>query len=120
MQVYSIALSGLQAANAQLNATADNIANADTPGYKAQRPDLVELSTGGVAVGGITRNPAPGPTQPDGSQGSNVDLANEMVNLTRAKLLYRANAAVLKTADQMTGNLLDILDTDRRRNPDTR
>ena len=98
--VLNIAASGLAAAQAQLNTTANNIANADTPGYRAQRVDLVDLSAGGVAISGI-------------SQESSVDLAKESVDLIREKAFYTANAAVVRTADQLMGTLLNMLDTDR-------
>jgi flagellar hook protein FlgE len=92
---------------------ANNLANADTPGFKAARADLVELSGGGVAVSGISKDPAPGPIGPDGKEDSNVDLARESINLTRAQVLYSANAAVFKIGDRMTGVLLDMMDTRR-------
>jgi flagellar hook protein FlgE len=115
-QVFGIALSGMQAATTQLDVAANNIANADTPGYKASRADLVELSTDGVGVAGISKDPAPGPLQPDGKEGSNVDLAGESINLTRAQILYSANAAVIKIGNRMTGTLLNMMDSDRRDN----
>jgi flagellar basal-body rod protein FlgC len=111
MDLFGIALSGMQAAQTQLNVAANNIANADTPGYQSRRADLVELSTGGVGVAGMTSDTTPGAPQPDGKTGSNVDLARELVNVRQAQTLYAANAMVVKTADQMTGSLLDILDT---------
>jgi len=111
--ILGIAASGLQAAQFELGVSANNIANADTPGYKAQRADLVDLSGGGVAVAGTTADPSPGPTLPDGSQGSNVDLANEVVNTIQARILYTANALVFRTADQMYGTLLNVLDNNR-------
>src|SRR5580704_8389660 len=110
MNVFGIALSGMQAAQTQLNVTAQNIANSDTPGYQSESVDLVDLSTGGVGVGGISTDPTPGPPQPNGTPGSNVDLGAEMINLTRAKLLYSANAAVLMVGERMTGALLDMFD----------
>ena len=113
MDVFAIALSGMQAAQAQLNDTAQNTANLNTPGYKSQRADLVELSTGGVGVARTTSDPSPGPTLPDGSEGSNVDPASQMIDLQQEKLLYDANATVIRTADRMTGTLLDMVD--RRR-----
>ena len=39
------------------------------------------------------------------------DLAKNMVDLVSEKNAFRASALVLKTADQMVGTLLDILDT---------
>lgn len=107
----SISLSGMQAASAMLNVTANNIANLNTPGFNPSRADLVELSGGGVGVSGTSFEDNP-QTAPD-TQTSNVDLPTEMVNLKLSQTLYDANAMVLKTADQMTGTLLNIFDTDR-------
>lgn len=107
----SISLSGMQAASAMLNVTANNIANLNTPGFNPSRADLVELSGGGVAVTGTSfeDNPQSAPN----TQTSNVDLPTELVNLKLSQTLYDANAMALKTADQMTGTLLNVLDTDR-------
>ena len=107
----SISLSGMQAASAMLNVTANNIANLNTPGFNPSRADLVELSGGGVAVSGTSFEDNP-QTSPN-TQTSNVDLPTELLNLKLGQTLYDANAMVLKTADQMTGTLLNILDTDR-------
>ena len=109
MSVYDIAVSGLQAAQAQLNVAANNVANLDTPKYKSSSVDLVDISGGGVAVGGYSQDPSAGPILPDGQEGSNVDLATQLVNLSQAKNLYDANAAVINVANQTTGTLLDIL-----------
>jgi len=108
--VMSISLSGMQAASAMLNVTANNIANLNSPGFNPSRADLVELSGGGVAVSGTSFEDNP-QTSPK-TQTSNVDLPTELVNLKLGQTLYDANAMVLKTADQMTGTLLNILDTD--------
>lgn len=107
----SISLSGMQAAGAMLNVTANNIANLSTPGFNPSRADLVELSGGGVAVSGTSFEDNP-QTSPN-TQSSNVDLPTQLVNLKLGQTLYDANALVLKTADQMTGTLLNMLDTDR-------
>jgi flagellar hook-associated protein 1 FlgK len=59
MQALSTAMSGLNAAQAGLTITAGNVANASTPGYVVQTPDLVETSAGnigtGVDVAGVNR-----------------------------------------------------------------
>lgn len=44
-----------------------------------------------------------------GMEGSDVDLAAEAVEMSLAKAAVGANAAVIRTADQMQGALLDIL-----------
>jgi flagellar hook-associated protein FlgK len=99
MDVLSIAASGLNAAQAQLNATANNIANLNTPDYGTQSVDLASAPDGdGVEIGGVTQT-----RQPD-------DLANQLVNLKQASLMYDANAMVIRTTDQMYGSLLNILD----------
>jgi flagellar hook protein FlgE len=43
------------------------------------------------------------------SQGGDVDLAAESVARIEAGAAFKANVAVIRTADQMTGALLDIL-----------
>jgi flagellar basal-body rod protein FlgC len=103
MDVLGVASSGLSAAQSLLNTAANNIANANTPGYQAQRTDLVDVSTGGVAVAGIQ------------STGQSVDLPTEFENLTRAKLLYTANAALVSIYQRMTGSLLDMFDNQDRK-----
>ena len=113
MDVFGIALSGRHAAQAQLLVGADNLANLDTPGFKASRVDLAEAPGGGVEVSGIEKDTTPGPLGSDGQEGSNVDLASEMIGLSRARTLYAANAMVVRTADQMTGTLLYIMDSHR-------
>ena len=102
---FNIAGSGLVAASAKLLASARNIANADTPGYAPQRAKL----TPAPANAGVTVSPAA-----QAEQGS-VNLAREITELARAKTLYNANAAVVAIASDVTGTLLNILDTDRRR-----
>lgn len=109
--VMTIAASGMKAAETRLTVAAGNIANADTPGYKAARVDTVEISSGGVRTV-ITRDTSAGPTNPDGSEGSNVDMAAEQVAMARSETLYAANATIVKAANQMLGSLLDMFDTE--------
>jgi flagellar hook protein FlgE len=42
--------------------------------------------------------------------GSNVDLATQATNLSDARLMYNANAAVISITNDMYGSLLDIFD----------
>jgi flagellar hook-associated protein 1 len=59
IDALSTAMSGLRAAQAGLTITAGNVANASTPGYVAETPNLVETSAGsagvGVDVAGVNR-----------------------------------------------------------------
>lgn len=82
-----------------------------TPPASRPNADLVNLSGGGVAFAGASADPTPGPNLPDGSKGSNVDLATEVVNTIQAHNLYTANAIVFRAADRMYGTLLNMLDT---------
>jgi flagellar hook-associated protein FlgK len=99
LDAISTSSSGLNAADTQINVAATNIANANTPGYKAERVDSVELSTGGVATTIRTTN-------------SSVDLAKESTDLVKAKNLYAANGMVIKATNQMLGSLLNMFDKD--------
>jgi len=49
MSSFSIALSGLTAASTDLDVTANNIANADTIGFKSSRAEFADLYTQGAA-----------------------------------------------------------------------
>jgi flagellar hook protein FlgE len=89
----SIAGSALAAQSVNLAVTADNVANATTPGYTAKQATFVPMNPG-VAVGPIV------------DTGQGVDLANQIVNLILAKTAYQAAASVFRTADQMTKTLL--------------
>lgn len=44
-----------------------------------------------------------------GDADSDTDLTSNVVDMVESKQAYRANAAVLRTADKMAGDVLDIL-----------
>ncbi len=48
MSSFSIALSGLTAANSNLDVTANNIANADTIGFKGSRAEFADVYASGA------------------------------------------------------------------------
>jgi len=64
----SIAVSALQAEQAALDVTSNNVANANTPGYSRQRPDLVEsnpVTLGPLTIGtGVTLQQVEGVRDP--------------------------------------------------------
>ena len=108
------ALSALGAYEKKLNVTADNIANVNTDGFKKSRAVLQEGNPSGVVVS-ISRVNTPGSPilPPDGTgeirESSNVDLAEEIVDLHTTKYGFQANLKTLKTEDEMLGSLFDIL-----------
>jgi len=93
----SIAGSALQAQQINLGVIANNVANADTPGYKPQQVTLIPMNPG-VAVGPIIAS-----TQ------ASVDIGSELVNLIVAKQAYAAAAKVVSAANQMTQDLLQAI-----------
>ncbi len=80
---FQIAISGLEAARSNLSVTSENIANSNTPGFKASRAEFADLvaSTGtvsssqtsiGVEVSGVTQKFAQGAIS---NTGNSLDLA---------------------------------------------
>lgn len=80
----AIALSGMNAAQRQLQVHAHNIANLGTEGFRRTTPS-------GPAT-------TPGPA-----------IATDLVGQLVAKHHFLANLAVFKTSDRMTGALLDAV-----------
>lgn len=95
--VQATAVSGLHAAQTRLSVAAHNVANAATPGFRRQQLALSTDAGGGVATT-VVRAPAPG-----------AALEHDRVEQLRARHEFAANLAVFRTADRMTGTLLDVL-----------
>ena len=101
--VFSIAASGMAAAQKRLEVSARNIAGASvSPDVGAadgpRRADQVALAGGGTTV----RVSAPS------GRGGEVDLAQEAVQQMIARYTFAANAKVLRAAAQMHKSLLDV------------
>jgi flagellar hook protein FlgE len=94
--ISSIAVSGVQAASTRMDASAHNIANAQTPGFQRQQVQLRSQETAGVVA-------SVGKAQELGS-----DLAADLVEQKAASYQYRANLQTIQTEDQMMGSLLDV------------
>jgi flagellar basal body rod protein FlgG len=112
--IYS-SLSGVAAFEKKWATTAHNIANLETNGFKAQRASMEETATGGVKVS-LTRDRSPGPlvSEPTSNGGvltekSNVDVSRELGEMIIAKNGYAANLRLIRTEDEMLGNLLDAV-----------
>jgi len=102
-----IAVSALKALDKKLDVTANNIANVNTDEFKASRA-LFETREGpGVSVT-IVEEDTPSTTQPDGVESSNVNLAEELVNLIATQHAYSANTHVIETDDKMKRSLIDV------------
>lgn len=125
--------SGLSVERLRMDVTAENLANAQTTGYR--RKDVVVQQSGvpgtfaaalskarganGVQVAGIVEDSSPGrriydPSHPDAdAQGyvtlPNVSSVTEMVDLISASRAYEADVTAMQTAKQMFTRTLDIL-----------
>jgi len=94
--VSSIASSGLRAAQLQLDSSAHNVANMNTPGFRRQTVELqAEPGQGGVSA-------SLGRAQEEGAS-----LETDAVEQMAATYAFKANVQVLKTEDRMMGALLD-------------
>ncbi len=95
--ISSIAQSGLQAAQQRLGASAHNVANMNTPGFRRESV-AQEAAPGnaGVATTGVQRA---------GTEGG--ALEREAVEQLSATYAFAANLKTLSTQDRMLGTLLD-------------
>jgi len=93
--ISSIALSGMTAAQARLNASAHNIANVNTNGFVRQQVTQTEQVGSGVAIS----------VSQAGNPGSAIET--DIVSQLRAKNAFLANLAVFRTHNNLAGKLLD-------------
>ncbi|MBO9678737.1 flagellar basal body protein [Paenacidovorax monticola] len=94
--VSSTALSGLRAAQLQLDSSAHNVANLNTPGFKRQTVELQEEPEQGGVRASLGR------AQNEGSA-----LETDAVDQMAATYSFAANLQVFKAQDRMMGALLD-------------
>lgn len=113
-QTQNSALSALQAFSTKVNSNANNIANANTEGYKKTRVNLETGKDGGVKPV-VEKVDTPGARIfQDTSEGqkevelSNVDLSQEIPEMSISSTLYKANLKTLQVTDEMTGTLLNL------------
>lgn len=95
LSASAISLSGMHAAQTALDASAHNIANGATAGFRRQQVSQSALPDGGVAT---TLAPSPETGQA---------LETDMVDQLMAKNAFLANLAVFRTSDKMLGRLMD-------------
>ena len=132
MNIFAIAGSGLTAQSVRMNATASNIANAETISsnrdetYRAKIPifsAMVNNARDGmngamVRVDGVVESQAPlraqfRPDHPMADENGNIFLPNvnmveEMANMISASRSYQTNIEVLNTSKQMMMRTLSL------------
>lgn len=92
----SIASSGLRATQLQMNTSAHNVANLNTPGFRRQVVEQTESPGGAGVQASVQRSPQEGSA-----------LEQDAVEQMAATYAFKANVQVLKTNDRMMGALLD-------------
>ena len=119
----AISSSALKAQSQRLRHVSENIANADTPGYRRK---LVSFRTtdrgdapGGVETGRVELGKGElarvyDPSHPLAGEtghydGSNVNLVIELADAREAQRSYEANLKMFEQARQMSSSLLDLL-----------
>ncbi len=109
--LYS-AVSGINAAFKKQAASSHNVANSHTDGFKSLVASAQENENGGVKVS-ISKSTEAGAEYDDGygkvAEYSNVNYAREAVDQLSARSLFATNIASLKTYEEMTESLIDIL-----------
>jgi flagellar basal-body rod protein FlgC len=123
MRTLAASASGMAAQASRLRLSTENIANADTPGYRRKTVSFEEALNAGdtraVRTGPVRLDQAEltriyDPTNPlagaDGSfEGSNVDMVVEIADAREANRSYEANLRMFDQARQMASSLLDLL-----------
>ena len=99
LSAFDSGLAGLRAADLRASVRAQNIVNWQSQDYRPLEPQQT-TNASGAPVLRISRTAL---TVDFGG----VDLAAELVDLGLAKHAYRAAAAVIRTADDMSKTLLD-------------
>ena len=94
----SIGSSGLQAAQLRLDASANNVANANTPGYRRQAVAQQAVADSAGVRATVQRQP----------QAEAVALEKEAVEQMSATYAFKASLQTIQMQDQMIGALLDV------------
>lgn len=118
------ATSGMRAQAQRLRLISENIANADTPGYRRKvasfeqvlergRPTN-EIRLGPVSLSVADRERVYAPDHPLSDEtgfytGSNVDLVIEIADAREAQRSYEANLRLYEQTRQMSQSLFDLL-----------
>jgi len=120
----AVSSSGMRAQSMRLRHVSENIANADTPGYRRKLTVFesgpeVGQSLSEVRLGPVRLDPSELPKIHDPGNpladengdylGSNVDLIIEIADARQAQRSYEANLKMFDQARQMTRSLLEFL-----------
>ncbi len=120
----ALSASGMRAQSARLRHVSENIANADTPGYRRKAVPFEAVYSLGEATGEVktgrvrldrselTQIYDPGHPLADATghyDSSNVDLVVEIADAREAQRSYEANLKLFDQSRQMQRSLLELL-----------
>lgn len=124
LQSLAVSASGMDAQSMRIRHISENIANADTPGYRRKVTEFQPVLQDGQKTAEVKAGPVqldqsalkqvydPGNPLADATghyQGSNVDLVVEIADAREAQRSYEANLRMFDQARQMASSLLDLL-----------
>jgi flagellar basal-body rod protein FlgC len=114
IKAYQNALSGLRAFGTKIHSNSNNIANAQTDGFKKTQVTNSAVAPQGVKAE-VSQVSSPGPSVFQETAGgmdlvdlSNVDLAKELVDMNLNSTLYKANLKTIENVNEMAGMLLQV------------
>ena len=94
----SFGSSGLQAAQLRLDASANNVANMNTPNYRRQVVQQEATADSAGVRATVQREP----------QAEGMALEQEAVEQISATYAFKANLQTIKAQDEMMGSLLNV------------
>ncbi len=120
----TVAASGMRAQAQRIRYVSENVANADTPGYRRKTVSFEEEVVRGVRPGSVLAgdvrldqtalaeiyDPASPLADDQGFyQGSNVNLLVEIADAREASRSYEANLKMFEQIREMSSSLMDLL-----------
>ncbi|MFN6979939.1 MAG: flagellar basal body rod protein FlgC [Gemmobacter sp.] len=118
-RTLALSAQGMEAQGRRLRHVTENVANADTPGYRRKVVDFRTSLAGDVAVGPVRLDTRPlervhDPAHPlaDATghyDGSNVDLVLEIADAREAQRSYEANLRMFDQTRQMAAALIETM-----------
>jgi len=122
LTAMGVAASGMRAQGTRVRVVTENVANADTPGFRRKQVTFDEAAgeaARGVAIDRITQDRSPlqrvhDPAHPQADAAGYVELSNvnpliELADLQEAQRSYQASMAAFDQARALYQRTLDLL-----------
>ncbi len=118
-RTLALSAQGMEAQGRRLRHVTENVANADTPGYRRKTVEFRLDARGGLTLGPVRLDPSPlarvhDPAHPLADaegfhDGSNVDLVIELADAREAQRSYEANLRLFEQTRSMVSALIETL-----------